>query len=185
MVSCIQSIATGIEGLDCSKSSPYKLSTASPIKLYHERVSRTGSVFPIFRGYKLIDKPVQTLYGLVLQSRPHSIPVAIDCTLVHALLAPVHRRRDYSHRRGRPHPCTPPAPACACQAVAVPGVYVVLPDRSRQVRFCLRSLRQNNTGVLYQIISLQIHIGTTSIESLSYRFVHKCIDNNTYIHGTL
>lgn len=62
-----------------------------------------------------------------------------------------------------------------------PGVYVVLPDRCRQVRFCLRSLRQNNTGVLYQIISLQIHIGTTSIESLSYRFVHKCIDNNTYM----
>jgi len=63
-----------------SKSSPYKLCTASPIKLYPERVSRTGSVFPIFRGYKLIDKAVQILYGLVLQSRPHSIPVAIDCT---------------------------------------------------------------------------------------------------------
>ena len=27
----------------------------------------------------MIDKPVQNLYGLVLQSRPHSIPVAIDC----------------------------------------------------------------------------------------------------------
>ena len=76
----LQSIATGIEGLDCSKSSPYKLCTTSPIKLYHERVSRTGPVFPIFWGYKLIDKPVQNLYGLVLQSRPHSIPVAIDCT---------------------------------------------------------------------------------------------------------
>ena len=75
----LQSIATGIEGLVCSKSSPYKLCTTSPIKLYHERVSRTGSVFPIFWGYKLIDKPVQNLYGLVLQSRPHSIPVAIDC----------------------------------------------------------------------------------------------------------
>ena len=32
---------------------------------------RRGSVFPIARGYKLIDKPVQSLYGLVLQSRPH------------------------------------------------------------------------------------------------------------------
>ena len=82
----VQSIATGIEGLDCSKSSPYKLCTASPIKLYHERVSRTGSVFPIFRGYKLIDKPVQSLYGLVLQSRPHSIPVAIDCTNLYTTL---------------------------------------------------------------------------------------------------
>ena len=40
-----------------------------------ERVSRTGSVFPIFRRYKLIDKAVQSLYGLLLQSRPHSIPV--------------------------------------------------------------------------------------------------------------
>ena len=78
----VQSIATGIEGLDCSKSSPYKLCTASPIKLYHERVSRTGSVFPIFWGYKLIDKAVQSLYGLVLQSRPRSIPVAIGCTAV-------------------------------------------------------------------------------------------------------
>ena len=77
--STVQLIAIGIEGLDCSKSSPYKLCTAPPIKLYHERVSRTGSVFPIFWGYKLIDKPVQNLYGLVLQSRPHSIPVAIDC----------------------------------------------------------------------------------------------------------
>ena len=76
----VQSIATGIEGLVCSKSSPYKLCTTSPIKLYHKRVSRTGSVFPIFRGYKLIDKPVQSLYGLVLQSRPHSIPVEINWT---------------------------------------------------------------------------------------------------------
>ena len=76
----VQSIATGIEGLDCSKSSQYKLCTTSPIKLYHERVSQTGFVFPIFWGYKLIDKPVQNLYGLVLQSRPHSIPVASDCT---------------------------------------------------------------------------------------------------------
>jgi len=46
----------------------------------------TTSVFPgrdnmnsIFLGYKLIDKPVQNLYGLVLQSRQHSIPVASDC----------------------------------------------------------------------------------------------------------
>jgi len=29
-------------------------------------------------GTKLIDKPVQSLYGLVLQSRPHSIPVALE-----------------------------------------------------------------------------------------------------------
>ena len=57
--------------LDCSKSSQYKLCTASPIKLYNERVSRTGSVFPISTGYNLIDKPVQSLYRLVLQSRPH------------------------------------------------------------------------------------------------------------------
>ena len=78
----VQSIATGIEGLDCSKSSPYKLCTTSPIKLYHKRVSQMGFVFPIFWGYKLIDKPVQNLYGLVLQSQPHSIPVAIDCTRV-------------------------------------------------------------------------------------------------------
>ena len=33
----------------------------------------------IFLGYKLIDKPVQNLYGLVLQSQQHSIPVASDC----------------------------------------------------------------------------------------------------------
>ena len=38
-------------------------------------------MFPIFWGYKFIDKPVQNLYGLVLQSRPHSIPVAIDFTV--------------------------------------------------------------------------------------------------------
>ena len=61
----LQSTATGIEGLDCSKSSLYKLCTTSPIKLYHKRVSRMESVFPIFSGYKLIDKPVQNLYGLV------------------------------------------------------------------------------------------------------------------------
>ena len=35
----------------CSKSSLYKLCTTSPIKLYHEHVSRTGSGFPIFWGH--------------------------------------------------------------------------------------------------------------------------------------
>ena len=59
-------VSVDSKGLDCSKSSPYKLCTASPIQLYHERVSRTEFVFPIFRGYKLIDKAVQSLYGLVL-----------------------------------------------------------------------------------------------------------------------
>ena len=55
-------------GLDCS----YKLCTACPIKSYHGRVSRTGFGFPIAQGYKLTDKPVQSLYGLVLQLRSHS-----------------------------------------------------------------------------------------------------------------
>ena len=123
----LQSIATGIEGLDCSKSSPYKLCTTSPIKLYHERVSRTGSVFPIFWGYKLIDKPVQNLYGLVLQSRPHSIPVAIYRTLcfhqeLNSFLDPASRfparspPRRTNDARGDRTPCAPCAPRSLCEA---------------------------------------------------------------------
>ena len=86
------------------KSSPYKLCTASPIQLYHERVSRTESVFPIFRGYKLIDKAVQSLYGLVLQSRPHSIPFAIHCTrpAPTVSVSPADREGDVPRRGGNP-----------------------------------------------------------------------------------
>ena len=52
------------------KKQPYKLCTACPIKLYHGRVSRTRSVIPIARGYKLIDKSVQSLYGLGFERGP-------------------------------------------------------------------------------------------------------------------
>jgi hypothetical protein len=52
-------------------------------------------------GYKLIDTPVQILYGLVLKSRPHSIPVAIDCNLVaiDGVLFPRYCAENFDHNR--------------------------------------------------------------------------------------
>ena len=79
------SIAIGIEGLDCSKAARTNFVRLVPSSCT-TGVFPGRDPFPIARGYKMIDTPVQSLYGLVLQSRPHSIPVAlaIDCNAPNA-----------------------------------------------------------------------------------------------------